>query len=75
MNTISITRHTFTVKAPNRAKFGASAPNDGYINSWNEEIPEPETAEEWDAMDEWLDTEYLQAKQDYAEHIGVPYHL
>ena len=70
MNTITITRHAFTVKAPNRAKFGATAPKDGYINSWTEEVPEPETMEEWGDLDAWLDAEYLQAKQAYAKHMG-----
>ena len=67
--TITITRHAFTAKAPNNAKFGADAPKDGYINIWNQEVPEPETAEEWDTLDEWLAEEEQAARKAHTEHM------
>ena len=73
MNTATMTHYAFTVKAPNNAKFGACAPKDGYINSWNEEVPEPETAEEWDWLDEASEEERQWALKAYEEHMGVPF--
>jgi hypothetical protein len=61
---ITITRHAFVAKAPNVAKYGADAPKEGYINTWQEEIPAPATREEWDAVNEWLREEYEQAKRE-----------
>lgn len=72
MNTIKITRHTFTVKASNIAKYGEEAPKDGYINSWSEEVQEPGTPAEWDALETWLEDELQEARQAYKDHMGYP---
>lgn len=63
-----INRYVMVIKAPNNAKFGAKAPKEAYINTFQEEIElSPEEEEELLLME---DQERVRAEQELAEYLA-----
>jgi hypothetical protein len=61
-------RFVFVKKAPNNAKYGSAPPNEGYINSWEEEDPPGYSDQE---IAELEDREWLVAQQQKEEWLNA----
>lgn len=67
---MKINRYGFLIKAPNRAKLGADAPRDGFVQVWNEDVAEPDTEEETDMLFDNMAREKEQAYADAEAWLG-----
>ena len=66
---MQIIRYAATFKVPNRAKYGDNARGECYINSWMEEVEEPQTQEEWDELEASIEEERLAAEKKIEEYL------